>query len=71
LYPLRRGTFSVTVSNVFNQWADIRGLRYEGVPLPLNGYATGASYAPYTGASAAEQFGLPYRTIYFNYELRG
>ena len=69
-YPFRNSTLSVTVSNLFNQWADIRGLRYEGVPLPLNGYATAASYAPYTGANATEQFGLPYRSIYFSYEFR-
>ncbi len=59
-YPLKDATVSVTVSNLFNQWADIRGLRYEGVPLPLNSYATAASYAPYTGANATERFGLPY-----------
>ena len=69
-YPIHNSTISVTVSNLFNQWADIRGLRYEGVPLPLNGYANTASYTQYTGANATEQFGLPYRSIYFSYEFR-
>lgn len=55
-----------TVLNLFNQWATIAGLRYEGVPLPLNSNATAADYAPYLGANATEQFGLPFRTIYFS-----
>lgn len=41
-------------------------LRYEGVPLPLNSYAQPSAYAPYVGANATEQFGLPFRTIYFS-----
>ena len=67
--PLGRGLVSVTVSNLFNQWANIQGLRGEGVPLALNAYATAANYAPLVGNAATEQFGLPYRTIFFNYAL--
>ncbi len=69
-YPLKDAMLSVTVSNLFNQWADIRGLRYEGVPLPLNSFAGPAAYAPYTGANATERFGLPYRGVYFSYQRR-
>lgn len=66
-YPAGHGwVLTGTVLNLFNQWATIAGLRYEGVPLPLNGYATPGSYAQYTGANATEQFGLPFRTIYFS-----
>jgi outer membrane receptor for ferrienterochelin and colicin len=66
-YPLGHGLLLTgTVLNLFNQWATIAGMRYEGVPLPLNGYATPASYAQYIGANATEQFGLPFRTIYFS-----
>ncbi len=57
---------TVTVLNAFNQWANIAGLRYQGVPLALNEYASPSAYAPYIGAAATEQFGLPYRTIYVN-----
>lgn len=63
------GTLSIAVSNLFNQYAFIDGLQYQGVPLALNQYATAASYAPYTGTAATEQFGLPYRSIYFNYSV--
>jgi Carboxypeptidase regulatory-like domain/TonB-dependent Receptor Plug Domain len=66
----RDGTFTVTVSNVFNQYANIAGLIGEGVPLQLNGYATRANYAPLIGAAATEQYGLPYRQIYFSYQWR-
>jgi hypothetical protein len=68
--PAGPGLFSVAVANLFNQYANILGLQYEGVPLALNSYATAASYAPYTGASATERFGLPYRSVYFNYAIR-
>ena len=61
------GTLTVTVSNLFNQWANIAGLIGEGVPAPLNGYATANSYTPLIGTAATEQFGLPYRQIYVNY----
>jgi outer membrane receptor for ferrienterochelin and colicin len=68
-YPIGKGRITATVLNLFNQWGSIAGLRYEGVPLPLNGYAKPGSYAPYTGANATEQFGLPYRTAYFSYQV--
>jgi len=68
--PLARGKIGVTVQNLFNQNAFIEGLRYEGVPLPLNGFATAASYAQYTGANATELFGLPYRSVFFNYTIQ-
>jgi outer membrane receptor protein involved in Fe transport len=67
--PIGRGLFAVTVSNLFNQWANIEGLRGEGVPLALNAYATPANYAPLVGNAATEQFGLPNRGIFFNYAL--
>ncbi len=67
--PIGAGLFSATLNNVFNQWGSIEGLRNVGVPLALNKYATAADYAPYLGAAATEQFGLPYRTIFFNYAL--
>jgi hypothetical protein len=67
--PVGRGLFSVTVTNLFNQWGNIQGLRNVGVPLALNRYATAADYAPFIGTAATEQFGLPYRTIFFNFAL--
>jgi len=68
--PLGHGTFSATISNLFNQNAFIEGLRYEGVPLALNQYASAADYAQYTGSNATEQFGLPYRMVFFNYSFQ-
>ena len=68
--PLGHGTFSATISNLFSQNAFIEGLRYEGVPLALNQYATAADYAQYTGANATEQFGLPYRMLFLNYSFQ-
>ncbi len=68
--PVGPGKLTATVQNLFNQWGSIAGLRYEGVPLPLNGYAPQSAYAPYIGAASTEQFGLPYRTVYFSL-LRG
>lgn len=65
----KSGLLTATVLNLFNQWASIAGLRYEGVPLPLNSYAKPSAYAPYVGANATEQFGLPFRTIYFSYQI--
>ncbi len=65
--PLGPGRLSAGVTNLFNQYAFIQGYRYEGVPLPLNSYATAANYSQYTGANATELFGLPYRAIFFNY----
>ncbi len=68
--PVSQGTFEITVSNLFSQYANIEGLRYQGVPLPLNQYATASDYAPYTGANATEWFGLPYRMIFLNYTFQ-
>lgn len=68
--PYGPGAFSFAVSNVFNQNAFIQGLRYEGVPLALNQYASAASYAQYTGAGATERFGLPYRAFFVNYAFQ-
>lgn len=69
-YPVGKGILTATVLNLFNQWGSIAGLRYEGVPLPLNSYAPKAAYAQYTGAAATELFGLPYRTLYLSYQFR-
>jgi outer membrane receptor protein involved in Fe transport len=66
-HPAGNGFFALTIGNLFNQYADSRGLRYEGVPLPLNSYATAADYAPVTGSSATERFGLPLRSVFFSY----
>ncbi|MGC2242390.1 MAG: hypothetical protein WBA06_02090, partial [Candidatus Aquilonibacter sp.] len=69
--PISRNvTFTVTISNLFNQNANIAGLIGEGVPAPLNSYATAADYAPYIGKAATEWFGLPYRQIYFSLQFR-
>jgi outer membrane receptor for ferrienterochelin and colicin len=68
--PFGSGIAAVTVSNLFNQFADNRGLRYQGVPLALNQYATAADYAQVTGASSTERFGLPFRTIFLSYTWR-
>jgi outer membrane receptor for ferrienterochelin and colicin len=65
--PLGPGRISAGITNLFNQAATIEGLRYEGVPLAMNSYATAADYAQYTGANATEKFGLPYRAIFLNY----
>ena len=65
-YPVAKGLFAMTIGNVLNQYADNRGLRYEGVPLSLNGYATAADYAPVIGAASTELFGLPPRTLFFS-----
>jgi outer membrane receptor protein involved in Fe transport len=63
-------TFTVSISNLYNQYANIQGLIGEGVPAPLNSYATAADYAPYIGKAATEWFGLPYRQIYFSVPFR-
>jgi hypothetical protein len=63
------GTFSVAVTNLFQQNAFIEGYLNEGEALALNQYATRADYAPYTGSGETELFGLPYRSIYFTYSL--
>ncbi len=64
------GTFTVAVFNLFNQWANIAGMIGEGVPAPLNGYAPASAYTPLIGTAATEQFGLPYRSIYFSFAFR-
>jgi hypothetical protein len=64
------GTLTVTVSNLFNQWANIAGLIGEGQPLPLNSYAKTSDYASYVGSAATEAYGLPYRQIYFSFQWR-
>ena len=66
----QRGTFTVAVFNLFNQWANIAGLIGEGVPAPLNAYAPASAYVPLIGSAATEQFGLPYRSIYFSFQFR-
>jgi hypothetical protein len=68
--PIGRGIASISVSNLFNQYGDIRGLRGLGVPLALNGFATAADYTPLIGTAATEQFGLPNRALFTNYSLR-
>lgn len=64
------GVFSVSVSNLFQQNAFILGYIGEGQTLALNQYAKASSYTPYFGKSATELFGLPYRSIFFNYSLQ-
>jgi len=66
----RNATFTIAISNLFNQYANIAGLIGEGVPAPLNSYATATDYAPYIGKAATEWFGLPYRQIYFSLQIR-
>lgn len=69
-HPMANGFLAVTLGNVFNQDASALGLRYEGVPLALNGYATAAAYAPVIGSAATEQFGLPSRSLFLSYTAR-
>lgn len=68
-YPIGNGVLTATVLNLFNQYATIAGLIGEGVPLPLNQYASASAYTPYIGEAADEQFGLPFRTVYFSYQF--
>jgi outer membrane receptor protein involved in Fe transport len=68
--PAGDGEFTTTVDNVFQTDADYRGLIGEGYPLPLNHFAQASDYAPYLGAEATERFGLPFRTINFNYTIK-
>ena len=68
-YPLGNGILTANVYNVFNQWASIAGMIGEGVPLPLNQYASASRYTPYIGTAATERFGLPFRSIYFSYQF--
>ncbi len=67
---LGRSALSLEVENLFNQYADLRGLLYEGEPYALNRYATPAAYVPYLGAAESERFGLPPRTVYLNASYR-
>lgn len=64
------GAFTAFVYNLFDQNATLRGYLGQGVPLALNGYATGADYAPYLGAGKQELFGLPYRSFFASYSLQ-
>jgi outer membrane receptor protein involved in Fe transport len=68
-YPIGSGVLTGTVLNLFNQYATIAGLIGEGVPLPLNQYAKPSAYIPYIGVAADEQFGLPFRSVYFSYQF--
>ena len=61
-YPVKNGVITANLLNVWNQWASIAGLIGNGVPLPLNQYATPSKYTPYIGTAATEQFGLPLRS---------
>jgi hypothetical protein len=63
-------TLTIAVFNLFNQWANIAGLLGQGVPAPLNSYAPASAYVPLIGTAATEQFGLPYRSIYFSFQFR-
>jgi len=67
--PLGPGSLAISISNLFDQNAFIEGLRGDGVPLPLNSYATAANYTPLIGTAATERFGLPYRQIFLSYRL--
>jgi outer membrane receptor protein involved in Fe transport len=67
---LHAGTFTVAVFNLFNQYANIAGLVGEGVPAPLNSFAPASAYTPLIGTAATEQFGLPYRSVYFSFAFR-
>jgi outer membrane receptor protein involved in Fe transport len=68
-YPVKNGVITATVLNAWNQWASIAGLIGDGIPLPLNQYATQSKYTPYIGTAATEQFGLPFRSVYFSYQI--
>lgn len=68
-----RGRVAIFVDNLFNQYADYRGLEFSGFPNALNAFADpspGADYAAQIGAAATERFGLPFRTINLTYTLR-
>jgi len=68
--PVGAGTFSTTVKNLWQTDADYRGLIGEGYPLALNSFAQPSDYQPFLGAQATERFGLPFRTIDFNYSIK-
>lgn len=65
------GTISAIVGNVFQQFADYRGLIGEGFPRALNpAFAAQENFAPLLGNQATERFGLPFRTVQFLYTLK-
>jgi outer membrane receptor protein involved in Fe transport len=64
--PVKNGTFSIGVDNLFNQDAFVEGYLYEGVPVALNQYAPASAYGP-LGAAATEEFGLPPRRVFMSY----
>jgi hypothetical protein len=66
--PLKNGTLSVGVDNLFNQNAFVEGLLSQGVPLALNQYASASAYGP-LGTAATERFGLPSRRVFVSYAL--
>jgi outer membrane receptor protein involved in Fe transport len=68
--PIGAGTFTTTVSNLWQTYADYRGLIGEGYPLALNSFAQPSDYQPFLGAQTTERFGLPLRTIQFNYSIK-
>ena len=64
-----RGSFSLGVNNVFNQFTQYNGLIGHGYPLPLNQFATHGQYQPLIGTSATELYGLPYRQLFVSYNF--
>jgi len=68
--PVGQGTFTTNVDNLWQNYADYRGLIGEGYPQPLNSFAQPTDYQPFFGAQATERFGLPLRTIDFNYSVK-
>jgi len=68
--PFGISTFTTSVNNLWQTDTDYRGLIGEGYPLALNGFAQPSDYQQYLGAQATERFGLPYRTIDFNYTIK-
>jgi outer membrane receptor protein involved in Fe transport len=69
-HSIGTGRLTVSIFNVFNQYASDVGLENLGVPLALNSYAPASAYAPYIGSAATEQFGLPSRMLDINYTVR-
>jgi outer membrane receptor for ferrienterochelin and colicin len=68
-HPIGSGRLTASIFNLFNQNAGSVGLENFGVPLALNSFATASAYAPYVGAAATEQFGLPPRMLYVHYTV--
>jgi hypothetical protein len=65
------GTVSAIVSNVFQQYADYRGLLGHGYPLALNpAFASQEDYTPLIGNQATERFGLTFRTLELLYTIK-